>query len=84
MITDISVDLVPSRHAPKRTAHRDNASDLLERLDSRRQPGITFVEFQGLFARCKCGIITTRRAFEAHSCRIRNGPVEVIDLTGDD
>jgi hypothetical protein len=52
-------------------------SELLDRLDSRVRPGLTVVEFQKLFFLCECGIITTRRAFEDHDCRI-----EIIDLTG--
>jgi hypothetical protein len=42
---------------------------LLMRLDEIVNPGLTEEQFYGLFARCdRCGLITTRRAFQSHSC----------------
>jgi hypothetical protein len=67
------------RPAPVRPASCPATSDMLERLDSKVQPGITEAEFQNLFVRCECGLFTTRRAFGLHDCRN-----EVIDLTGED
>jgi hypothetical protein len=76
---DINMGLV-SKHPPKRPMHQSNTSTLLERLDARRLPGIMIPEFQALFTRCECGLITMRRAFNMHRCRMEP---KVIDLTGD-
>lgn len=64
------------RAEPLRFIGRQVTSTLLELLDSRVRPGVTDDEFQRLFARCECGLISTKRAFRDHSCT-----KEVIDLT---
>jgi len=61
--------------------------DRLIRLDSCTQPGISEAEFHRLFAKCRCGLVMTRRVFRNHICAmaaavVRNPPV-VIDLTSD-
>ncbi|KIM71884.1 hypothetical protein PILCRDRAFT_16633 [Piloderma croceum F 1598] len=62
--------------------------DRLLRLDSHARPGLSEREFNKLFAKCECGLITTRRVFTSHSCAAAVlQPVvspTVIDLTGDD
>jgi hypothetical protein len=70
-------ELIPERHAPVRS-NRRSVSQLLGSLDSQVRPGITTEEFQGLFVKCECGLITTHRVFEEHVCAR-----EVIDLTSD-
>src|SRR6202044_4148773 len=52
------------------------------RLNSSVSPGLSEAEFRGLFAKCRCGLITTRRVFKAHNCAPVN-PI-IIDLTLDD
>lgn len=42
--------------------------DLLLRLDCWVQPGLTEDQFKGLFVKCRCGVVTTRRAFIHHMC----------------
>jgi len=51
----------------------------MELLESRPYPGVTELEFYKLFAKCDCGLITTKKAFSKHRCQN-----EVIDLTGED
>lgn len=64
--------------------------DRLLRLDSHARPGLTEREFNRLFAKCNCGLITTRRVFADHSCAaampqlIVGSLPTVIDLTSDD
>jgi hypothetical protein len=50
--------------------HRSqNAFDLLLQLDSSKLPGISRVEFQTLFAKCRaCDLYMMRRVFEDHAC----------------
>ena len=56
--------------------------DRLKRLNSSDQPGLSEAVFRGLFAKCRCGLIMTRRVFTGHSCA-PSVPV-IIDLTSDD
>jgi hypothetical protein len=66
----------------QRPAQRpESVLDLLFKLDSWVQPGLTEAEFRELFASCQCGLIMTRRVFEEHEC-LRDG-IDIIDLTGD-
>jgi hypothetical protein len=59
--------------------------DLLLRLDSVVNPGITAVELQDLLAKCgACGIVTTRQVFRSHECVMAEERAVIIDLTGDD
>ena len=59
-------------------------------LNCRNRPGLTQARFVALFARCTCGIITTRNAFKDHYCQGVDPNVvdlttnDVIDLTTDD
>jgi hypothetical protein len=41
-------------------------------------------EFYQLFAKCRCGLVMTRRVFSLHICATIQNPPEVIDLTNDD
>jgi hypothetical protein len=61
------------------THHSKTMAELLDKLDARKQPGITAGEFSRLFGRCECGLMMTQRAFGEHRCG-----VEIVDLTGDD
>lgn len=55
-----------------------NVLETLLQLDHLTNPGITSDRFAALFVQCRCGLVTTRRAFTLHYCR-----PQVIDLTGD-
>jgi hypothetical protein len=72
---DIEAEAIPNIRVPM--GNIKTVPELLDKLDARKQPGITENEFSRLFARCGCGLVTTRRAFRDHRCRV------VIDLTGD-
>jgi hypothetical protein len=76
--TDINEGLVARRRALAAASSR-SVSTLLALLDVRLLPGVTESEFGRLFVKCDCGLITTQRAFERHTCLH-----EVIDLTGDE
>ena len=42
------------------------------KLESMDRPGLTEVEFFGLFAKCEaCLLITTRQAFRSHYCSLQ-------------
>jgi hypothetical protein len=56
-------------------------SEQLEKLDFFYRPGLTESEFKRLFAKCRCGIIVTRRMFHMHECMKE---VVVVDLTVED
>jgi hypothetical protein len=58
---------------------KETTIDLLLRLDCWIQSGLTQDEFGELFAKCRCGLIKTRRAFRHHTCA--KTPQTVIDLT---
>jgi len=51
------------------------------RLDKLDQPGLSEVEFMGLFASCKvCGLVMTRQVFQLHYCRcLRDNGLESTD-----
>ena len=51
------------------------------KLDSMDRPGLTEVEFFGLFAKCEaCMLITTRQAFSNHYCVLQeDGDLELTD-----
>jgi hypothetical protein len=61
----------------------DTTLGRLLKLDSWINPGVTVANFRGLFARCRCGLVTTCRVFEDHVCAVPAAPV-IIDLTVDD
>lgn len=42
---------------------------LLYRLNSAHRPGLEEKIFHRLFTRCECGIVSTTRTFEGHTCR---------------
>ena len=77
--TDINEELIPRRRAPLPARGGRSQSSLMELLQSRPYPGVTESEFRKLFAKCDCGLITTREAFREHRCL-----TEVVDLTGED
>jgi hypothetical protein len=56
-----------------------NVLDRLQRLDSW---GLSEKDFTRLFARCHCGLVTTRRVFRDHICAVASVPA-IIDLTSD-
>jgi hypothetical protein len=60
----------------------DATLDHLFKLDSWAEPGLTEANFKALFARCRCGLVMTRRVFKDHVCTVPAAPV-VIDLTMD-
>ena len=62
----------------------ETAFECLLRLDSVMQPGLSEREFRKLFARCRCGKVTTRWVFKDHICLITAIPPIVIDLTVSD
>lgn len=59
----------------------------LLRLDSSARPGLSDAEFSNLFAKCRCGLIMTRRVFVDHLCAIvmaqKSHVAAIIDLTSD-
>jgi hypothetical protein len=69
---------VPSYEPPKREP--ETSFNQLLRLDSIKRPGLSEVEFKNLFAKCRCGIVATRRVFNDHICAVVPA-VQVIDLT---
>jgi hypothetical protein len=79
-----SIGLLPAIKAhepPIRSA--ETAVDRLLKLDSWTSPGLTEADFRGLFAKCRCGLVMTRRVFQNHVCVAPAAPV-IIDLTLDD
>jgi len=76
IILDINEHVAPAVQAPTQSAkHSPTQTELLQRLDSETRGGITEIQFLRLFAKCECGLITTRRAFENHTC--------IIDISDD-
>lgn len=57
------------------------AFGLLLKLDDFEDPGLTTGQFKSLFAKCQCGLVMTKSAYDYHECALKN---VVIDLTGDD
>ena|SRR5271170_1532556 len=59
----------------------------LLRLDSLTRPGLPDAEFSSLFAKCRCGLVMTRRVFIGHVCAVavvqKQHPATIIDLTSD-
>jgi len=74
-VADI-VDLPAPAGSRSSTTRRPTDSELLRRLDSQVRPGITDTEFQKLFIKCECGLVTTQRSFEEHEC--------IIDISDDE
>jgi hypothetical protein len=63
---------------------RETTLDQLARLDSQWRPGLLEADFMKLFAKCRCGLVMTRRVFRNHFCAAAPAPVvQVIDLTSD-
>jgi len=73
---------IPLYELPNRV--EETLFDKLLRLDSMNRPGLSEVEFRKLFAKCRCGKITTRRVFKDHICLIAHAPPIIIDLTHSD
>jgi hypothetical protein len=74
--TDVVMALIPTWKRPEKRKRTPLDEILL--LDAMTEPGLPQFKFTRLFAKCGCGWITTRRAFENHVCAA-NHPV--IDLT---
>ena len=83
---------IPTIQRPARRLPTD--MDLLMRLDSFVQTGLTDVELRRLMkklVRCRCGLVMTQRVFGGHQCMNvgeaqSDAPASqaVIDLTNDD
>jgi hypothetical protein len=80
VFTNIFPDLWASIPTYQRPTRSQNVSDRLLQLDSW---GLLEKDFAKLFAKCHCGLITTRRIFRDHVCAVAAAPV-IIDLTSDD
>jgi len=72
---------IPTRDVPARGP--PTAVELLFKLHSWNRPGLTEVQFRSLFAKCRCGLITTRETFDEHDCNHSLRHSDVIDLTSD-
>jgi hypothetical protein len=71
---------MPTYEAPTLTSRE--VLDLILRLDSSANPGLTWEEFRKLVARCNgCGLVMTRRVFQSHTCVVVVEDNDVIDLT---
>jgi len=55
--------------------------DALLILDSWVRPGLREADFQVLFTKCQCGLVTTKRVFAEHECLEDEN--DVIDLSSD-
>jgi hypothetical protein len=77
---------VPTYEAPIRGP--ETVLNRLLRLDSWARSGLSESEFNRLFAKCRCGLIMTRRVFRGHICAVAAGTMQktpvVIDLTLDE
>ena len=83
----LGVDLT---EVPYSTEHVDLGYETdwrrFSKLESMDSPGLTEVEFFGLFAKCEaCLLITTRQAFRSHHCSLPrdddSGDSEDLELT---
>jgi hypothetical protein len=54
------------------------------KLDSSLEPGLSPTEVRKLLARCRCGMVMTRRVFNYHTCAQKSVQSTIIDLTSDD
>ena len=60
---DIDVRALPAYEAP--TLSSRDVLDLILRLDSSVNPGLTWAQLRALVARCDgCGLVMTRRVFQ--------------------
>jgi hypothetical protein len=75
---DIEAGSAPTHlhRVPARRSGQKTVAELLRQLDAREKPGITDTVFSVLFCRCQCGLVTTQRAFDDHTC--------IVDLSDDD
>lgn len=75
---------IPTYERPK-TKGLTSVLDQLLRLDAWARPGLSELEFTDLFAKCRCGLVMTRRVFRDHLCfaLARKPSPAVIDLTSD-
>jgi hypothetical protein len=74
---------IPTYEPP--TRRPETVLDRILRLDSWARGGLSEAEFNRLFAKCRCGMITTRRVFRNHVCALaaaRNAAV-IVNLTSD-
>src|SRR5882762_10415961 len=72
----------PPTNPPNRA--EETSFDKLVRLDAMVKPGLTETEFRKLFAKCRCGKVTTHWAFKQHISLIVPVAPVVIDLTHSD
>ena len=49
-------------------AVEQSVDELMGRLNTWPKPGIHVKQFLELYAVCKCGMVTSRRYFDAHEC----------------
>ena len=70
------LESIPTFDPPARKT--ETVIDLLLKLDCFMSPGIPRNQFKNLFAYCRCGFMTTHRAFKHHKCVLAH---PVIDLT---
>jgi hypothetical protein len=74
---------IPTYERPARKPQ--TTLDQLLKLDAWGGSGLPDSEFRRLFAKCTCGLVTTRRVFKDHVCAVtvvQNRPA-IIDLTSD-
>lgn len=62
---------------------RESVIVRLLKLDSCIRAGIPEAEFNSLFAKCRCGLVMTRRVFGQHVCAPATNLPIIIDLTSD-
>ena len=79
-MSDVDIRDMPTYEAPTLTSRE--VLELILRLDSSVNPGLTWAEFWNLIARCNgCGLVMTRRVFQSHTCVLLVEDDDVIDLT---
>jgi hypothetical protein len=84
-IIDIGMNLgrIRTRQPPAMTPVE--VFNVLLRLDSAVNPGLTIAELLDLLMRCdQCGSVTTRRVFQSHECVMKDADEDVVDLTQED
>ncbi|KIM74573.1 hypothetical protein PILCRDRAFT_92530 [Piloderma croceum F 1598] len=78
----VNLPAIPTYEPPARMP--ESLIIRLLRLDSWARPGLSEAEFCKLFAKCRCGLVMTRRVFRNHVCGVGGRKPRVfIDLTSD-
>jgi hypothetical protein len=84
-IIDTGVDLQRIRTRQPPAIGPAEVFNMLLRLDSAINPGLTMAELLDLLMRCDhCGLVTTRRVFQSHECVVKDAHEDVVDLTQED